>query len=55
MGCTCDKLSVLGNTRGLVSPRKRILESGVNVQLIKKIWQVLQQDIANIGVSTFVR
>ena len=58
MGCVCDKVEFRkkGNkhdTAKYIDEVPKLAESQRNV--IKRGWQILSQDLGNIGVLTFVR
>ena len=56
MGCACDKMEVRRITLGQRPYRASfVVIHNEQVHLIDTTWQILKQDIANIGVVTFVR
>ena len=56
MGCACDKISVgmvAVHRRPRTSVKVRLDSEGAHCMAVT--WQVLKQNIANIGVATFTR
>ena len=58
MGCACDKLDVILDAKCGRMPSGNRHFAGISEEQtdnVKQNWQVLKQDIANIGVRTFIR